>query len=77
MPGGRLNPFSVTNIVEAVNKAKEKAHARTSSLTKKMDELGLTIPYVDLSIQVNRIRVVECIRGGILVCLKSNLIYPF
>jgi len=53
MPGGRLNPLSVTNIVEAVKTAKDKAHARTSSLTKKMGELGLAIPYVDLSIQVS------------------------
>ena len=56
MPGGRLNPFN--NIIEAVHKAKEKAEARSSSLTRKMGELGLSIPYMDLSIQVN-FRVVD------------------
>lgn len=57
MPGGRLNPLSVTNILEqlggTVNKGKDKMESKTSILTQKMRELGLTIPYVDLSIQVN------------------------
>lgn len=57
MPGGRLNPLSVTNILEqlgdTVNKGKDKAQSKTSVLTQKMGELGLEIPYVDLSIQVN------------------------
>ena len=58
MPGGRRNPISVSHIIEqlgdAVQTAKDKAHSKTSSLIKKMNELGLAIPYVDLQIQVNR-----------------------
>ena len=60
MPGGRLNPLSVTNIMEqfgnAVNKAKDKKHEKTSSLRQKMGELGLTTSYVDLSIKVNEMQ---------------------
>ena len=59
MPGGRQNPLSVTNIVEqlgnAVNKAKDKKHEKTSSLKQKMSELGLKNPYVDLSIKVSQV----------------------
>ena len=62
MPGGRLNPLTVTNIVEQLgnnmNKAKDKKHEKTSSLRQKMSELGLTTPYVDLSIKVCVVQVV-------------------
>ncbi|KAF8163977.1 hypothetical protein BJ912DRAFT_813912, partial [Pholiota molesta] len=55
MPGGRRNPLSVSHILEkvgdAVHNAKDTAHEEKSSLTKKIGELGLPIPYVDLSIQ--------------------------
>ena len=61
MPGGRMNPFSVTSIIEQLgdtaNKAKDKKHEKTSSLRQKMSELGLTTPYVDLSIKVNQVVV--------------------
>jgi hypothetical protein len=57
MPGGRRNPLSVSHILEkvgdAVHNAKDTAHEEKSSLTKKIGDLGLPIPYVDLSIQVN------------------------
>jgi hypothetical protein len=63
MPGGRRNPLSVSHILEqfgdAVQSAKDKTHSKTSGLTKKLDELGLTIPYVDLQIQVNREYMVD------------------
>lgn len=40
----------------AVHKAKDKKHEKTSSLRQKMGELGLTTSYVDLSIKVNEMQ---------------------
>lgn len=56
MPGGLRNPLSVSQMVEkigsAVHNAKEGAHTKKETLQKKMAEHGLTVPYVDLQIQV-------------------------
>lgn len=56
MPGGRRNPLSVSHMLEqigdAVGNAKEKVHGKKESLTHKMAELGIAVPFVDLTIQV-------------------------
>ncbi|PPQ91931.1 hypothetical protein CVT25_000974 [Psilocybe cyanescens] len=55
MPGGLRNPLSVTQMVEkigtAVHNVKDGAQSKKETLTKKMAEHGLAIPYVDLQIQ--------------------------
>ncbi|KDR82162.1 hypothetical protein GALMADRAFT_58979 [Galerina marginata CBS 339.88] len=55
MPGGLRNPLSVTHMLEKVGEVvqttKDKARTRKTSLTKKMGELGIKVPYVDLHIQ--------------------------
>jgi hypothetical protein len=59
MPGGHMNPFSVTNILEQLsdptNKAKDKKNEKRSSLKQNMSELGLRDPYVDLSIKASAV----------------------
>lgn len=59
MPGGLRNPLSVTQMVEkigtAVHNVKDRAQSKKETLTKKMAEHGLAIPYVDLQIQVNHL----------------------
>lgn len=56
MVGGLRNPLSVSHMLEqigdAVGAARDKAHGRKESLARKMDELGIAMPFVDLTIQV-------------------------
>ncbi|CAA7261022.1 unnamed protein product [Cyclocybe aegerita] len=55
MPGGRRNPLSMSHMLEslgdAVNNAKNKVENRRAELTRKMNELGIEVPWVDLQIQ--------------------------
>ena len=56
MVGGIRNPLSVSHMLEqigdAVGAARDKAHGRKESLARKMGELGIAMPFVDLTIQV-------------------------
>ena len=56
MVGGIRNPLSVSHMLEqigdAVGAARDKAHGRKESLARKMAELGIAMPFVDLTIQV-------------------------
>ncbi|KAJ3502768.1 hypothetical protein NLJ89_g8737 [Agrocybe chaxingu] len=55
MPGGRRNPLSMSHMLEtlgdAVNNAKNKVESHKAELTRKMNELGIEVPWVDLQIQ--------------------------
>ncbi|KAF9528271.1 C2-domain-containing protein [Crepidotus variabilis] len=55
MPGGRINPLSISSLIGTiegtVSNAKDSMHSRKTSLTKKLEKHGLNVPYVDLIIQ--------------------------
>lgn len=58
MPGGRRNPFNVSNMIQslgaAVEEARDKGHGKKGDMVAKMNEMGISIPFVDLSIQVGQ-----------------------
>ena len=55
MPGKR-NLFSVSNVLEslneAVHKTKEAANKERGALTRKLGEMGIEVPLIDVEIQV-------------------------
>lgn len=56
MPGGRQNPFKVSNMIQslgaAVEEVRDKGHGKKGDMVAKINEMGIPIPFVDLSIQV-------------------------
>ncbi|KAF5318159.1 hypothetical protein D9619_012110 [Psilocybe cf. subviscida] len=55
MPGGRQNPFKVSNMIQslgaAVEEVRDKGHGKKGDMVAKINEMGIPIPFVDLSIQ--------------------------